>query len=148
MKMAKASEADLSMAMDLCNALDVLGQRFVPCMPEAIEQLGDEDESEPFDRHDDRQCGRAMRYLLELTDRASLGRVIWGAAVMLDPANRLVDPAAGTIEHHPDRLKLLAVLKTGTAQQMQDKLTRGQGTDTDDGRTWLAALEVLRAVGA
>jgi len=103
MKMAKASEADLQMAMELVNALDVLGQRWVPCMPEAIEELGADDESERFDRHDDRQCGRAMRHLLELTDRASLGRVIWGTVVMLDPSNKLVDPNADTIEHHPDR---------------------------------------------
>lgn len=103
MKMAKASEADLQMAMELVNALDVLGQRWAPCMPEAIEKLGDDDESERFDRHDDEQCGRAMRHLLELTDRASLGRVIWGAVVMLDPRNKLVDPTADTIEHHPDR---------------------------------------------
>jgi hypothetical protein len=103
MKMAKASEADTQMAMDLVNALDLLGQRWAPCMPEAIEKLGDDDESERFDRHDDEQCGRAMRHLLELTDRASLGRVIWGAVVMLDPRNKLIDPDADTIEHHPDR---------------------------------------------
>jgi len=103
MKMAKASEADLNMAMDLVGALDVLGQRFVPCMPEAIEELTGDDESEPFDRHDDEQCGRALRHLLQLADRASLGRVIWGAVVMLDPGNKLVDPDADTIEHHPDR---------------------------------------------
>ncbi len=108
MKMAKASEADLKMAMELVNALDVLGQRWVPCMPEAIEQLGADDESEPFDRHDDEQCGRAMRYLLQLTDRASLGRVIWGAVVMLDPRNKMVDPDANTIEHHPE---VVAALK-------------------------------------
>lgn len=103
MKMAKASEADLNMAMELVSALDVLGQRWVPCMPEALEKLGDDDESERFDRHDDEQCGRAMRHLLELTDRASLGRVIFGAVMMLDPRNELVDPSADIIEHHPDR---------------------------------------------
>ena len=103
MKMAKASDADTNMAMELVNALDLLGQRLAPCMPEAIEKLAEDDESEHFDRHDDEQCGRAMRHLLELTDRASLGRVIWGAVVMLDPCNKLVDPDADTIEHHPDR---------------------------------------------
>jgi hypothetical protein len=102
MKMAKASEADINMAMELCSALDVLGQRWVPCMPEAIEQLQDDDESEPFDRDDDSQCGRAMRHLLALADRASLSRVVFGCAVMLDPVNRCVDPNADVIEHHPD----------------------------------------------
>lgn len=103
MKMAKASEADINMAMELCGAFDLLGQRFLPCMPEAIEQLGDDDESEPFDRDDDAQCGRALRHLLDIADRASLMRVVWGCAVMLDPRNELIDPGADTIEHHPDR---------------------------------------------
>lgn len=102
MKMAKASQADLDMAMDLCNALESLGQRFAPCMPEAIEKLAPEEDSERFDRDDDEQCGRALRHLLEVTGRASLMRVVWGCAVMLDPLNRCVDPDADTIEHHPD----------------------------------------------
>lgn len=101
MKMAKASEADLNMAMNLLSALDLLGQRWVPCMPEAIEKLQEDSESERFDRHDDEQCGRALRYLLELADRASLGRVVWGCVVMLDPRNKLVDPNADTIERYP-----------------------------------------------
>lgn len=117
MKIAKASKADLNMAMDLSNALDLLGQRWVPCMPEAIERLKDDDESERFDRDDDVQCGRAMRYLLELADRASLMRVVFGAAVMLDPANKCVDPNADTIEHHPD---VEAALGAKTAKPLSD----------------------------
>ena len=102
MKMAKASEADMNMAMELVGALDVLGQRFCPSMPETIEQLQADDEREQFDRNDDAQCGRAMRHLLDLTDRASLSRVVWGMSVLLDPRNQCVDPKADTIEHHPD----------------------------------------------
>jgi hypothetical protein len=100
MKMAKASEADLEMAMDLVGMLDALGHRHCPSMPTVIARNdGDED----FDRDDDDQCGRALRALLETADRGSLLRVVWGAAVMLDPRNKLVDPDADTIEHHPDR---------------------------------------------
>lgn len=102
MKMAKASEADMNMAMELVGALDVLGQRWCPCMPESIERLERDDEREQFDRDDDAQCGRAMRYLLDLTDRASLSRVVWGMAVLLDPRNQCVDPNADTIEQHPE----------------------------------------------
>lgn len=101
MKMAKASEADLQMAMDLTGMLDALGHRLCPSMPTVIARNGGDEE---FDRNDDAQCGRALRVLLETADRASLGRVVWGAAVMLDPRNRLVDPAADTIEQHPDRV--------------------------------------------
>lgn len=145
MKMAKASEADLNMAMDLSNALENLAGRWSAVMPEAVERLREGDESEHFDIDNPEQCQRALRYILELVGNASLMRVVFGCAVMLDPLNRLVDPDADTIEHHPDRIKLLAVMKTGTARQMQDKLTQGQATNTDDGRTWLAAFEVLKA---
>ncbi|NDY93436.1 hypothetical protein [Ideonella livida] len=100
MKMAKASEADLNMAMDLAGMLDNLGHRHCPAMPAVIARNdGDED----FDRDDDEQCGRALRALLETADRGSLFRVVYGAAVMLDPRNKLVDPGADSIEHHPDR---------------------------------------------
>ncbi len=102
MKMAKASEADLSMAEELVAALDALGHRWCPCMPTAIQKLKGDDDSEPFDREDDEQCGRAMRHLLDLVDSASLFRVVWGMVVLLAPQNRCVDPAADTIEHHPD----------------------------------------------
>ena len=120
MKMAKASEADLNMAMELTNALDVLGQRFCPSMPEAIEQLAEDDEREQFDRHNDDQCGRALRHLLQLADRASLSRVVFGCAVMLDPANKCVDPAADTIEHHPD------VVNNAKNAERYLKVRRGQ----------------------
>ena len=120
MKMAKASEADLNMAMELTSALDVLGQRFCPSMPEAIEQLAEDDEREQFDRYDDEQCGRAMRHLLELTDKASLMRVVFGCVVMLDPRNKCVDPAADTIEHHPD------VVNNAKNAERYLKVRRGQ----------------------
>lgn len=107
MKMSKASEDDLNMAMDLSNALDLLGQRFLPCMPEAIEQLGPDDESERFDRLDDTQCGRALRHLLDIVERGSLFRVVWGMAVLLDPRNQVVHPDLDYLDKHPGpRLEL------------------------------------------
>lgn len=115
MKMAKATEVDLQMAKNLCTALDLLGQRFVPCMPEAIESLEGDGESERFDCDDDAQCGRALRHLLEVADRGSLSRVIWGMAVLLDPANKIVDPKADTLEHHPDIVAALAAMKAAGA---------------------------------
>lgn len=101
MKMAKASEADLNMAMDLAGALDSLSHRWVPSFPQGCGDT-DPDADADFDRDDDAHCGRALRYLLDLSDRASLMRVVFGAAVMLDPKNQCVDPNADTIEHHPD----------------------------------------------
>jgi hypothetical protein len=102
MKMAKASDADLDMAIDLASALDALTHRWCATMPEAVEKLEGDEDSEPFDRDDDEQCGRALRHLLDTVNRGSLFRVVWGMSVMLDPRNRCVDPDADVIEHHHD----------------------------------------------
>ncbi len=104
MKMAKAGEDDLRMAMDLSNALEGLSHRHYPTMPQPVAKIADDEGGECFDRDDAEQCVRALRHLLDLAERASLMRVVWGCAVMLDPANKCVDPDADTIEHHPDAL--------------------------------------------
>lgn len=101
MMMAKASEADLNMAMEFCNAMDALTSMW-PTVPTAISKSAPEKGDEYFDCHDDEQCGEALRYLLKVAERASLMRVIWGCAVMLDPKNGCVDPDADNIEHHAD----------------------------------------------
>ena len=111
MKMAKASEADLEMAMELASALEALSSRWGATMPEKIAKpQRDEDEDEGFSLDDDENCRRVCEYLIRLTRSASLFRVVWGAAVMLDPANKLVDPDADTIEHHPDTVAALAAM--------------------------------------
>ena len=101
MKMAKASEADLDMAMELCSAIDALTGSW-PTLPTGLCKPADDEPDETFDCDDDRQCGTVLRHLLAIAERASLLRVVWGAAVMLDPRNQCVDPDADTIEHHPD----------------------------------------------
>ncbi len=100
MKMAKASEADLEMAMELCGAFDSLACRWGATVP-AKAAVYDEGEDEPLDLDNHKQCKRVLRYLIQLVDRASLPRVVFGCAVMLDPQNKCVDPSADTIEHHP-----------------------------------------------
>lgn len=111
MKMAKASEADLEMAMDMFVALDILGNRWCPCMPDAIAQTDDDESSERFDRDDDQQCGRALRHLLDIADRGSLARVVMGMATVLDPQNKVVDPDADTLELHPEHQRNAAALQ-------------------------------------
>lgn len=105
MKMAKASEADLDMAMELTNAFDSLTRRWGAYVPEKVERIVDDNESERFDLSDDEQCRRVLEYLIELVGRASLVRVVFGMAVVCDPRNALLDPEADTLEHHPDREK-------------------------------------------
>lgn len=107
MKMAKASEADLSMAMDLANVLGDIEKGYFPA------KFSDDPESEEtewLDTKDREQFARLIDGLQKLLDRGSISRVIWGMAVVCDPANELIDPAADFLEHHPIR------------QQMEDAL--------------------------
>lgn len=102
MKMTKASEADLNMAMELCGALDEL-TGWGASVPKAVEKVDGDDDGETFYRDNREQCERVLGYLIDLANKASLMRVVWGCAVMLDPRNKLVDPNSDTIEHHPER---------------------------------------------
>lgn len=103
MKMAKASDADIEMTMELANALEALSSRWGATMPEKIaNHQRDDDAAEGFSLDDGEKCRRVCEYLIRLTRRASLFRVVGNAVVMLDPRNRCVDPNADTIEHHPD----------------------------------------------
>lgn len=109
MKMAKASEADLKMAFELCQVLDAL-TGLCATMPEKINLSEDEEYPEDFDRDDAEQCKRVVAYLCDLADSGSLSRVVFGIAVLLDPANKVVDPDADTLEYHPDTVAALAAM--------------------------------------
>lgn len=121
MKMAKASEADLEMAMELCGALDALTSS-CPSLPDSLckpeSELG-----ESFDCDDDRQCGTVLRHLLAIAERASLMRVVWGCAVMLDPRNRCVDPDADVIEHHPDAKAGIAAKQARPLDEWEESMS-------------------------
>jgi hypothetical protein len=101
MKMAKASEADMQMASELANALEALSSRWGATMPEKIDRAAP-DANEAFSVDDPDHCRRVCEYLIALTRSASLCRVVWGMDVLLDPRNKIVDPDADTLEHHPE----------------------------------------------
>lgn len=126
MKMAKASEDDLNMAIELAQALDALTNRWTPMMPQAIDQGGD-DENERFDIDDEAHCRRVVEYLLTLADRASLFRVVFGMTVLIDPRNEIVDPAADHLAKHP---KFDAAEKDAERYRL---LRRGQNWSVIDG---------------
>lgn len=98
MKMARASQVDIDVAMELDAALEAL-TGYSPVVPEKIEKPGFEDSGERFDRDDSEQCVRVLGYILDLANQASLMRVVWGCAVMLDPARPIEEwtPAAGPV---------------------------------------------------
>lgn len=96
MKMAKANKSDMETALKLCGALEAMDRR---CFPNGSEG---ENDPEYFDRDDNEHCGQALRNVLSILQGGSIGRVIWGMYVMLDPENKVVDPDADTLEDHPD----------------------------------------------
>ena len=102
MNMAKASEADLRMAMDLSTALESLGRhRTMPS--ENPDDLSEEAVS--FDRDDAEDCKKALNKVLDIASRGSLFRVIFGMVVLLDPRNKVLDPNSDILAVHPDLLK-------------------------------------------
>ena len=109
MKMAKASEADIDMALKLSTALESL-ERY-GYMPEGV------DGDERFDADNPDDCKRALAHILSLVRSASLFRVTFGMAVVLDLANEIVDPASDTLALHPKHCRT-----TLTAKQREDIL--------------------------
>ena len=114
MKMAKASEADLDMAMELCGALDSLTGHW-PTVPTWLCSQEDDADEDRFDCDDDRQCGTVLRHLLAIAERASLMRVVFGMTILLDPRNKIVNPDADTLEHHPDTVAALNAMASAPA---------------------------------
>lgn len=96
MKMAKASEADMKMALDLSQLLESLEQGYFP-----VEE-GSDEESDPFNESRADDCKKAIELIFDVLGRGSLFRVTFGMTVLLDPRNELIDPALSHLEHHPD----------------------------------------------
>lgn len=96
--MAKASDIDIGMALDLSNDLDSLVR--YKSFPESLRP--DCEFSGAFDADNGEHCREVVRHLLQLVRSASLTRVVLGMAVLLDPENKIVDPDKDTLEHHPE----------------------------------------------
>lgn len=100
MKMARASEDDLKAALDVSRILEEeLAKGYMPSDPDAED---DGDGIKWFDRDDPDQCKVALNKLLDAADKGSLFRVTFGMTVLLDARNKLTDPAADTLEAHPE----------------------------------------------
>ncbi len=106
MKMAKASEADIDMALDLISVLDDIERGFFPYLFSDQE----DEKTEWLDANDREQYDRLIDGLRNLLKRGSIGRVIMGMAVVCDPKNECIDPEAYCIEHHPKRQQMESAL--------------------------------------
>lgn len=105
MKMAKASKDDMVVALRLCSALEAIETGFLP------RELG---EDECFDYHNDVDCGRVLRHILDMMQHGSIGRVILGMHVLIHPETELVDPNADTLKLHPKLVAALAATQATT----------------------------------
>ena len=156
MMMAKASEVDLKMAMDLSSALEAISAKWGATMPEAIARPDGTSDTEYFDPEDFEQCRRIVTYLRELTGSASLMRVVWGMSVLLGPRNKMVDPQTDTLEHHPDtdEAQKDALRLDWMLHRLSGKEMRRIGIETNSGGpAWGrvaidAAMAGMPAVGA
>jgi len=108
MKMAKASEADLDMALELIGVLDDIERGYFPHRFSAPES----ESTEWLDTDDLEQYDRLIDNLRRLLNRGSIGRVIMGMAVICDPANECIDPDASTIELHPKLIEAEQAIET------------------------------------
>lgn len=104
MKMAKASEADLEMAMELSQFVEELVDGIVP--RQASEDPKEDEEIEWLDFDDRDQLQRVIEALTRIAKKGSIFRVTFGMAVVCDPRNELLDPNADTLEVHPKYAKL------------------------------------------
>lgn len=99
MKMAKASEADLEMAMELSQFVENLVDGYVP--KQASEDPEEGEDIEWLDFDDREQLQRVIEALTRIAKKGSIFRVTFGMAVVCDPRNELLDPDADTLEVHP-----------------------------------------------
>lgn len=106
MKMAKANQADIDMAMTLSSFIDSIDKGYVPDAAS-----NDAERIEWLCLDDGEQCCRIVSELKSIITKGSFFRVVFGLAVLLDPDNELVDPDADTIEHHPKRKALENALR-------------------------------------
>jgi hypothetical protein len=150
MKMAKASEADLKMALELAGMLESFERGYFP--GDDVDAM---DNPREFDGDDRQDCVDAMRMIGDKLREGSLFRVVFGMTVLLDPKNEAIDHSCDYLDHHPkvrmhDGLvgALRGVMDTTPIRHAQAGLANGIGTNHPDGIAIKAAEDVLAKLGA
>jgi hypothetical protein len=97
MKVALASGQDIDAALNLLGILDALSRGYYP--------KSEDSEHAPlyFDEDDKDHLSHLWKVLRECLDAAPgfQGRVLFGAATLMDSRNKVVDSSADTLELHP-----------------------------------------------
>lgn len=94
MKMARASETDLKVALDVSRIIEDLECGYLPPESEDADQ-------DYFNEDNAEHCQRAIKAILRAAERGSIFRVTFGMAVILDPRNEILNPNADTLDLHP-----------------------------------------------
>lgn len=135
MKMAKASTEDIEMALDLASALEDIERNQLPA------KICGEDDFEWVDTDDARQYARLIEFLQTTLARGSLFRVVFGMAVLCDPKNKLIDPDADTLEHHPESFAAVDMVERYRGLLLW-ALYHHQGSGSEVGQPIRAALGI------
>jgi hypothetical protein len=132
LKTARASEQDLEVAQQISSFIEALEKGY---MPEAAGS-----EAEFFDIDDPEQCQDVLRKLLEISAEGSIFRVTFGMLVVLDPANKILDPDAETLELHPQVALLQANAEMAAKKLRSAEICHPRAVMTlvDDARQILA----------
>ena len=102
MKMAKPSDEDIRLAMDIARIVEDLEQRY---RPELV--FGEDDQELWLDTESIDELQAVVEKIREIAARGSIFRVVFGMAVAIDPKNAVFDPDADTLELHPILLDAL-----------------------------------------
>ena len=154
MKMAKASTADIEMAMELSRFVEDLVDGMCPkqaCADPASDDI------EWLEDDPDQQHLKIISALQGIVRKGSIFRVTFGMSVLIDPRNELVDPDADTLEPHPKIGILADQVEALTAErdewkarcefsfEQRDKLTAERDALKAAARLALDALECSEA---
>lgn len=151
MNMAKASERDINMALDLCGILESVEKGLMPVS--ATENGNDEDAE--FDRDNPDDCRAVLNLIIDTLGGGSIGRVIWGMAALVNPESKLLDPDSDILKSHPSLIRIENV-NSRRAQRQSAILewanaTFGEATASNTGerirRFAEEAIELVQAAG-
>lgn len=151
MNIAKPSERDINMALDLCGILESIERGFMPVS--AIEESDDEDTE--FDRANPDDCQVALNLVIDTLRAGSIGRVICGMAALVNPESKLLDPDADILKPYPSLIRIDDIKDQRTQRQSAilewANATFGEATASNKGerirRFAEEAIEMAQAVG-
>ncbi len=151
MNIAKASERDINMALDLCSILESIERG---SMPVSATENGDDEDAE-FDRDNHDDCRVVLNLIIDTLRAGSIGRVIWGMAALVNPESKLLDPDADILKPHPSLIRTEDIKDQRTQRQSAilqwANLTFGPATASNTGerirRFAEEAIELVQATG-